>query len=219
MVMAGRHAAKPKPDPKAKERAGHEKRRRKHHKDVAALADRLLSAAEYGTLTFEEAFNAAWSIKHGTAKPGMTPELHAVANRSQERLAAALEPSKGDAQSIRTALLERLTNPLPDPSPLFESGAAPLPIKGRPKGRTTRFPSGKEASPNIADEKARQASLAERLPEVYDLADELAVKGRDLSARAISKHLHIRLADAADLRDLASARRPAARIHAVNGTH
>lgn len=219
MVMAGRHAAKPKPDPKAKERARHEKRRRKHHPRVADLADRLLSAAEYGTLTFEEAFSSAWTILHGTKKPGLTPELHDVATRSQARLAEALEPPKGGAPSVRTALLERLTNPLPDPSPLFESGAATLPVKGRPKGRTTRFPSGKDASPNIADEKARQAALAERLPEVYALADELAVKGRELSARAISKHLHIRLADAAELRDLASARRSATRIPAVNGTH
>jgi hypothetical protein len=218
MVMAGRHVAKPK-DATAKARARHEKKRRKHHTDVADLADRLVSAAPFGTLSFEDAFAAAWSIKHGTAKPGMTPELHAVATRSQARLAEALELPKADAKSVRAALLERLTDPLPGTSPVIETGAVTLPVSKRPKGRTTRFPSGKQAPSNLADEKAKEAALAERLPEVHDLADELAVKGRELSARAISKKLHIRLVDAAELRDLAVAQRPGRRIPAVNGHH
>lgn len=217
MVMAGRHAAKPKADPQVKARAKHEKRRRKHHPAVASLADRLQSAAEHDTLTFEAAFAAAWAIMHGTSKPGMTPELHAVATRSQDRLAQSLELSKGDAKSIRAALLERLTNPLPGGSPVLGDGGASTPIGDRPKGRTTRFPTGKQAPENLADAKAREASLAERLPDVHGLADELAVKGRELSARAISKKLRVRLVDAIELRDLALAERAGTRIPAVNG--
>lgn len=218
MVMAGRHKAKPK-DAAAKERKRHEKKRRKHHSEVADLADRLVSAAPFGTLTFEAAFTAAWSIKHGTAKPGMTPELHAVATRSQDRLARMLELPKSREKSIRAALLERLTDPLPGRAPVLEAGAASTPISERPKGRATRFPTGKQAPSNLADEKAKEAALAERLPEVHDLADELAIKGRELSARQISKKLHIRLVDAAELRDLAIADRAGTRIHAVNGHH
>lgn len=217
MVMAGRHVAKPKAGPEVKGRAKHEKRRRKHHRPVADLADRMVSAAEFDTLTFEEAFAAAWAIIHGTSKPGMTPELHAVATRSQDRLARSLELSKGSAKSIRAALLERLTDPLPGGSPILGEGGASTPIGDRPKSRTTRFPSRKRAPSNLADKKAREASIAERLPDVHGLADELAVKGRELSARAISRKLHIRLIDAAELRDLALAERAGTRIPAVNG--
>ncbi|MFC8273770.1 hypothetical protein ACFUJR_14855 [Streptomyces sp. NPDC057271] len=216
MVMAGRHKAKPK-DATAKARQRHEKKRRKDHPREARLADRLLSAAEYGTLSFEEAFNAAWSIVNGTAKLGMTPELHAAATRSQARLAQSLELPKTDGKAIRAALLERLTDPLPGRSPLLADGGESTPVSKRPKGRTTRFPSGKQASSNLADEKAREAALAERLPEVHTLADELAVKGRELSARQISKRIHIRLEDAAKLREMALAQRTPHRIPAVNG--
>ncbi|MEW1803222.1 hypothetical protein ACIGO7_35400 [Streptomyces virginiae] len=217
MVMAGRHVAKPKAGPEVKGRAKHEKRRRRHHKAVADLADRLVSAAEYDTLTFEEAFVAAWAIIHGTAKPGMTPELHAVGTRSQGRLARSLGLAKDEGKSIRAALLERLTDPLPGTSPVLEAEGASTPIKDRPKRPTTRFPSRKQAPSNLADKKAHEASLAERLPDVHDLADEMALKGRELSARAISKKLHIRLVDAAELRDLALAERSGTRIPAVNG--
>ncbi|MFD6113619.1 hypothetical protein ACFWG0_26400 [Streptomyces yangpuensis] len=217
MVMAGRHIAKPKPGPEVKGRAKHEKRRRKDHKAVADLADRMVSAAEYDTLDFEEAFVAAWAIIHGTPKPGMTPELHGMATRSQGRLAQSLGLTKNEGASIRAALLERLTNPLPGASPVLESEGASTPLKDRPKRPTTRFPSRKQAPSNLADKKAHEASLAERLPDVHDLADEMALKGRELSARAISKKLHIRLVDAAELRDLALAERSGTRIPAVNG--
>lgn len=221
MVMAGRHKAKakPKPDPQRKDRERHEKNRRRHHPTVANLADRLVSAAPFGTFAWEEAFVAAWSIVHGTNKPGMTPELHAVAARSQARIADAVEPPKRDKEGIRAAILERLNDPLPGQSPVLETGAPTTPLGKRRKGRTTRFPSGEEASPNLADEKAKEAALAERLPEVHDLADELAVKGRELSARQISKKLHTRLTDAKTLRDWALSERPAVRIPAVNGSH
>ncbi|MGW6872889.1 hypothetical protein ACWGHD_04470 [Streptomyces xanthophaeus] len=219
MVMAGRHVAKPKAGPEVKGRAKHEKRRRRHHEAVADLADRMVSAAEYDTLTFEDAFVAAWAIIHGTSKPGMTPELHAVATRSQGRLARSLGLTKGEGKSIRAALLERLTDPLPGASPILQAEGASTPVSERPKARTTRFPSRKQASSNLADKKAHEASLAERLPDVHDLADDLAVKGRELSARAISKKLHIRLVDAAELRDLALAERAGTRIPAVNGHH
>lgn len=221
MVMAGRHKAKPKPkpDPERKKRERHQRNRRKHHPRVADVADRLVSAAPFGTLAWEEAFAAAWSIVHGTTKPGMTPELHVIAARSQARIAAAVEPPKKEKEGIRAAILERLNDPLPDGSPVLESGGATTPVSKRPKGRTTRFPSGEEGVRNLADEKAKEAALAERLPETHELADELALRGRELSARQISKKLHIRLADAKTLRDWALAERAEPRIPAVNGSH
>lgn len=89
-------------------RARHEKRRRKHHKDVVKLAERLVSAAPYGTLKFEDAFTAAWEIKHGTQTPGMTPALHAEKLASNKALADALDAVNGSPVSVRGRLLERL---------------------------------------------------------------------------------------------------------------
>jgi hypothetical protein len=74
----------------AKARAVHAKRRRKDHKDVTAVAARLLSAAPFGTLAEEDAFRTAWRIINGVATPGMTPALHAQAARSRAALELAL---------------------------------------------------------------------------------------------------------------------------------
>ncbi|URN11346.1 hypothetical protein LUW77_03385 [Streptomyces radiopugnans] len=62
-----------------KKRARHERKRRRKHRAVAKLADRLVYAAPYGSLPYEDAWAQAWLIIHGTAEPGMTPQLHARA--------------------------------------------------------------------------------------------------------------------------------------------
>lgn len=96
----------PKKRAEEKARAKHEKRRRKHHKTVADIADRLISAAPFGSLKFEDAWAQAWAIVHGTGKPGMTPRFHAYAVRSAAALDAALEPAPVDPVVIRRRILD-----------------------------------------------------------------------------------------------------------------
>ncbi|WP_053638264.1 hypothetical protein [Streptomyces sp. NRRL F-4707] len=99
-----------------KARAKHERKRWKDHKDVVRLAERLVSAAPFGTLKFEAAFAAAWEIFYGTATPGMTPALHAQQLASRQSLTTAMDEANGSPVSTRGRLLERLH---PSPSPLI----------------------------------------------------------------------------------------------------
>lgn len=92
----------------AKARTKHEKQRRSHHKDVVQLAERFVSAAPYGTLTFEKAFAAAWEIFYGTETPGMTPAMHAQQLASRRSLAEAMDEANGAPVSVRGRLLTRL---------------------------------------------------------------------------------------------------------------
>ncbi|MFG2218282.1 hypothetical protein ACGFN1_26030 [Streptomyces sp. NPDC048685] len=76
-----------------KERRRHDRRRRRQHRSIALLADRFVSAAPFGELSFEDAFAHAWEIETGTDTPGMTPKLHRRAVRSTAALAEAQRPS------------------------------------------------------------------------------------------------------------------------------
>ncbi|MFD4999844.1 hypothetical protein [Streptomyces buecherae] len=80
------------PDPDARARRRHARLRRQHHKSVARTADRLLSAAPFGSLSAEEAWERAWSIETGADSPGMTPDLHRRAVKSAARLREAQSP-------------------------------------------------------------------------------------------------------------------------------
>lgn len=77
-----------KADAKARQR--HEKKRRKDHKDVVRLAERLISAAPFGTLSDEDAFRTAWEIHTGIRQPGMTPALYLQAVKARKALAESL---------------------------------------------------------------------------------------------------------------------------------
>lgn len=146
MVMAGRHKAKPK-NADAKARAKHEKRRRKDHKDVVKLARKLVSAAPYGALAFEEAFASAWEIKYGTRIPGMTPALHGQAHASRKALAAAIDAANGSPVSTRGRLLELL---LPAPVkqfPTTESSQVVTDLPPAPKKPTMKAEKGTRRQP------------------------------------------------------------------------
>jgi hypothetical protein len=120
----------PKKRAEEKARAAHVKRRRKDHKEVVDLAEKLVSAAPYGTLPFEEAFASAWEIKHGTRVPGMTPNLHGQAHASKQALAAAFDAANGSPVSNRARLLEVL-----HPAPLKVRG-----VTGKPQVVTDLSP-------------------------------------------------------------------------------
>jgi len=99
----------------AKARAAHARTRYRHHKDVVKLAQKLVSAAPFGTLSFEDAFAAAWEIKHGTTQPGMTPALYAEKLASSKALTEAMDAANGAPVSTRGRLLQLL---YPAPSAL-----------------------------------------------------------------------------------------------------
>jgi len=99
-----------------KARAKHNRKRYRDHKDVVKLARRLVSAAPFGTLKFEDAFVAAWEIFYGTGTPGMTPALHAQQLASRQSLATAMDEANGAPISTRGRLLQMLH---PAPSALI----------------------------------------------------------------------------------------------------
>jgi hypothetical protein len=101
-------AVDPKKRAEEKARTRHDRRRYRDHKDVVKLARKLVSAAPYKTLTFEEAFASAWEIKYGTRTPGMTPALHAQALASRKALTEAMDAVNGSPVSMRGRLLELL---------------------------------------------------------------------------------------------------------------
>jgi len=141
----------PKKRAEEKARAKHEKKRRRHHKTVADIADRLISAAPFGSLKFEDAWAQAWAIVHGTGKPGMTPRFHAYAVRSATALDAAMEPAPVDEVVIRRRILDHfrrgskssgqpLRFVLPTPP------ATALGVTGKPQVVTDLPPTSKTAS-------------------------------------------------------------------------
>ncbi|MGV9227591.1 hypothetical protein ACWDPF_33545 [Streptomyces albogriseolus] len=106
----------------ARARAKHDRRRRSHHKDVVKLAERLVTAAPFGSLPFEDAFTAAWEIFYGTSVPGMTPALYAQQLDSRRSLGAAMDEANGGPISTRALLIERLNHA---PSALFHGPEKP----------------------------------------------------------------------------------------------
>ncbi|WP_406284986.1 hypothetical protein [Streptomyces sp. NBC_00209] len=100
-----------------KARCRHDRKRRRQHRSIALVADRLVSAAPFGELSFEDAFARAWEIETGTDEPGMTPKLHERAARSVAALAAAQRP----AQPARPRTGGWLRRRRPIASPAVES--------------------------------------------------------------------------------------------------
>jgi hypothetical protein len=154
-------AADPKKRAEEKARAAHEKRRRRHHKTVADIADRLISAAPYGALKFEDAWAQAWSIVHGTDRLGMTPRLHAYAVRSSSALDAAMEQVELDPKTIRQRILDLLRRPAKSPSEplrfvLPTPPATALGVTGKPQVVTDLPPAQKTAPVKPAKGARRQ---------------------------------------------------------------
>ncbi|MBC3844719.1 hypothetical protein GXW82_44500 [Streptacidiphilus sp. 4-A2] len=84
-------------------RARHARKRRRAHKDVLRVAERIWSAAPYGSMTPDEAWAVAWEIHTGSADPGLTPELERQRVEARAALRAALtvqEPSVPQPETI-----------------------------------------------------------------------------------------------------------------------
>lgn len=103
----------------ADDKAGrvHDRKRRRQHRTVARLADRLVSAAPFGALSFEDAFAHAWEIETGTSTPGMSPKLHRRAARSLAALAEAQHPPQPNRFGRRFLRTPRPDRSVDTPTP------------------------------------------------------------------------------------------------------
>ncbi|MFI1294344.1 hypothetical protein ACH4VM_39250 [Streptomyces sp. NPDC020792] len=185
-----------------KARREHAAARRKHHKEIAAQADRLKSAMPYGALDDELAFAAAWRITTG-AEPAMSAELYAQATNATLQLGAAFELGEHvRPELLETGLKAAQFNPFREIAQKATTQAgiglygsqesAPKP----PEKLAGDTPSGR------SDEE-----LEALLPDALAAAAELVAEGAQISAAGLAKKLTIRREDAKKLRDRVIAER------------
>ncbi|MEU7182310.1 MULTISPECIES: hypothetical protein [Streptomyces] len=125
------------------DRREHSRHRRRHHRSVVRIADRLISAAPAGDLDRQQAFERAWSIVHGSPDPGMTPKLHKRAATSAKAMhqARAKQPDQPPPESApqvpdgaaerSMADLEESTPAQPDRSGALEAVPEPIPARSK----------------------------------------------------------------------------------------
>lgn len=156
----------PKQQMEERARRKHDRKRRRHHKDVRKVADRLVSAAPYGTLTAEKAWTRAWSIVHGTDEPGMTARMHAHAVKSAAALAAAQVPVPLDAKTIRQRILALLSgrpsNPKQPPRYVLPTPAGTSRSVTKSSQVVTDLPPASEAPAKTPVKAARRQPPAHR---------------------------------------------------------
>ncbi|MCA6094023.1 DUF2637 domain-containing protein [Streptomyces sp. SCA3-4] len=111
------------PSHEERDKARHTRRRRRHHRKVCQIADRLISAAPYGDLGAEEAFRAAWQVHHGTT-PGLTADLLSHRLTAEASLGEVIESAADTTpQRVAARLWSGFDHPLPILGPV-----SPLPI-------------------------------------------------------------------------------------------
>ncbi|MYW65594.1 DUF2637 domain-containing protein [Streptomyces sp. SID8379] len=234
MKTHGSHGKTKEQRRQEKARRKHLKNRRKHHKDIAAEADRLLSALPFEAVSEEEAFATAWRIKRG-AEPGLSAQVYADATNARVALGAAFELGEHvRPELVRAGMLASLYNPLPH---RLSEGipslgpTVPLPALQRPSEGATALAGigvyGSEgASKNASDKGSEKASgnatgnaggntrpgrsdeeLKALLPQGLRAAAELVAEGNPISAAGLSKRVGIRRDDARRLRDMVIAER------------
>ncbi|MER7953862.1 hypothetical protein [Streptomyces sp. NPDC096030] len=160
-------ATDPRKRAEEKARVKHDRQRRRHHKTVADVADRLMSAAPFGTLKSEDAWARAWEIVHGSSDSWMTPKLHAYAVQSAAALAAAQVPVQLDSKTIRQRILALLRRPAEDTkmAPVYVLPAAPvksLPKVTKPQVVTDLPPAQKRPSGGASKASYRKPPLHRR---------------------------------------------------------
>ncbi|NED12078.1 hypothetical protein [Streptomyces sp. SID9124] len=213
----------------------HDRKRRRQHRSIALVADRLVSAAPFGALSFEDAFARAWEIETGTDEPGMTPMLHLRAARSVAALAAAQRPAEPArhrsggwlrrrrpitlpaAESVDTSS-NRSTADLGEsaPRPVVLPAPVVVDVVKAIEAPRVRAVAAESPRPRRATGRVPAAARSKRPIRTADqLLDEArkATKGwpaADLTAEAIRKAVHTSPAKARVLRDTLRAERSAA---------
>ena len=234
MKTHGSHGKTKEERRREKARKKHLADRRKHHKDIAAEADRLLSALPFESIDEEEAFATAWQIKKGT-QPGLSAEIFAQVTDARVQLGAAFELGEHvRPELVRAGMLASLYNPLPHrlsegiptlgptlPIPALQRGAQGATAlagigmygsedaSGNARENASKTGSGNEGG-NASGNGPRGRSdeeLEALLPKALKVAAELVAEGNQISAAALSKRVGIRRDDARRLRDLVIAER------------
>ncbi|WP_406211137.1 hypothetical protein [Streptomyces decoyicus] len=127
-------------DEEARAQRKHAARRRRDHRKVLRVANRLVSAAPFGTLPAEDAWGRAWTIVHGPTVPGMTPKYEQRALSSGLRLQEARTPApEVVARSVRARLGRHLSA-----LPATTANAAQKPAKPQ---LTIQVPPGSKKAP------------------------------------------------------------------------
>ncbi|MFF4701408.1 hypothetical protein [Streptomyces chattanoogensis] len=215
------------------DRLRHSRRRSRHHRKVVRIADRLVSAAPFGDLDRQEAFERAWSIVHGCPEPGMTPKLHKQAAKSTDKMHKARPLKDTDrAKKRSTADIDKSTLPLPDrsstPAPAAELAPGPPKVDLTKHTHTPTLPVTPVRSAPIAPERvaaaesgrprrvtgkvpaAARSAWSPRSPEQL-LAEARSVTAdwpiEDLTAEGIRKAVRTAPAKARELREILRAER------------
>ncbi|MBH1934265.1 DUF2637 domain-containing protein [Streptomyces sp. AV19] len=170
--LHGAHA----PAGEERERTRHARQRRWHHRKVCRTADRLMTAAPYGTLPTEDAFATAWRVHHGTA-PGLTPDLLGARLSAESRLGQVVETAADTgAQRITARLWSADWQPIPIVGPT-------CPVPAGQQHRASMTVERESAPDRPGSIPALPDSPADRLPGMtLDLA--LPRSSRPLGARA-----------------------------------
>jgi hypothetical protein len=168
-----------------KERARHEKERRKTFKDVTARADELMLAASYGTLTSEQAFDQAWQQVKGAPR-GVAADWYADQLDAEAEMDAVLaEREHGRERLAVDALLADIFPPEGGeggPSGATRKHPKSGPSGGAPEGRTALGGKGKRdvrsTSTTDADRPLAEADLntVRKLAEALGGTDRLSAK-------------------------------------------
>ncbi|WP_301124552.1 hypothetical protein [Streptomyces cacaoi] len=218
-------------------RRRHARLRRRHHRKVARLADRLVSAAPHGALSDEEAWSRAWEIETGTRECGMTPALHRRAAASAAELQEAKQPAEPQPESpqtstdrstpylekprvVRALPLPRPVGPLKPADALKQSGPRPVrPLEPtRPSARSTgsaREP--RRSTGRVQVPQAARSARPTRTPaELLDEARRLTADWSDaqLTAEGIRRAVRTSADKARALRDTLRAERDSAEVAA-----
>ncbi|MGQ4491058.1 hypothetical protein ACN6LM_002026 [Streptomyces sp. SAS_281] len=223
-----------------KARRRHDRKRRRQHRSIALVADRLVSAAPFGELSFEDAFARAWEIETGTDEPGMTPKLHERAARSVAALAAAQRPAEparhrsggwfrrrrpiglpatesADTSSNRSTadLGESTPRPVILPAPVVVDvvKAIEAPRVRAVAAESTRPRRATGRVPDVARSKRPVRTADQLLDEARSVTADWSTA--DLTAEAIRKAVHTSPAKARVLRDTLRAERSTAPAEAV----
>ncbi|MEU9174906.1 DUF2637 domain-containing protein [Streptomyces sp. NPDC048420] len=234
MKTHGSHGKTKEERRREKARKKHLADRRKHHKDIAAEADRLLSALPFESIDEEEAFATAWQIKKGT-QPGLSAETFAQVTDARVQLGAAFELGEHvRPELVRAGMLASLYNPLPHrlsegiptlgptlPIPALQRGAQGATAlagigmygsegaSGNARENASKTDGGNNGG-NASGNGPRGRSdeeLEALLPKALKVAAELVAEGNQISAAALSKRVGIRRDDARRLRDRVIAER------------
>jgi hypothetical protein len=181
-------------DPKAARLA---RRRRRHHRKVARLADRIASALPQG-LDPDEAWERAWRAVHG-AEPGVTAVLLERQAKAAAKVAQLTAPAPEQA-------------PATDPAPAAETDAPALPAPHEPETVAPAPRPRPKRAPRKAAATTAPARGARNVADLLGDARELTADWpeRRLSAEALRTALHIKAATARELRDALKAERAAA---------